>query len=221
MLVAGFLCGAYIYFTHDLPSPAELERYEPMVPCFASDAAGRVETKLHCRRPNFPVDIDHVPPHVANAFFAVEDVSFLNRDSAWDGRIRFTHYVAMGFLWRHRTHLGRGIRSDILERRIGETWGRKKVLWVFLNQVYLGEGCCGVGEAASHYFGKSVEQLSVGEAALLAGLSAGPSFYNPIRNPGKAEERKQQVLRVMADRGWLSAEEHQRAKAEPLSVVKH
>jgi penicillin-binding protein 1A len=241
ILLAGFLVGAYAYFARDLPTVADLERYEPRVPVFSSNQ------EVGSREPKFMVDMDHVPSHLTNAFLAATDPRFLKSGSAdpanevycfltlslppklWPRKTctdcwqtaRLSQYVARMFLIPAQYPMARRkIRQLILAIRLERTWGRKKVLWVYLNQVYLGKGCHGVGEAADYYFGKRVEQLSVAEAALIAGISQRPVSYNPMTYPDLADKRKQYVLKTMMERDFLSPEEYEKAKAEPLQFVK-
>jgi membrane peptidoglycan carboxypeptidase len=103
-----------------------------------------------------------------------------------------------------------------LEIRLERTWEKKRILDVFLNEIYLGNDCYGLGAAAHRYFGKPAEQLSVAEAALLAGLVRSPSRYNPVKYPDKADERKRDVLEAMLRAGFLSPDECRKALAEPL-----
>jgi penicillin-binding protein 1A len=234
LLVAGALLGAYMYFARDLPTVSELEGYEPKVPCPASDSPeGSKESKFHCREPEFPVDVDRLPPHVVNAFLAAEDTSFMKRVVpsfanmlyhsfvviGFGHRWRpspFTHEITMGFLPHQQRSLRRYIRARILEIRLERTWDKKRILGIFLNEIYLGNGCHGLGAASRRYFGKPAKQLSVAEAALIAGIAKGPSRYNPLTYPDKVDERKRYVLEVMLRAGFLSPDECRKAMAEPL-----
>jgi penicillin-binding protein 1A len=231
---AGFLLGTYMYFARDLPTVSELERYEPKVPCRVTDSSeGCKELKFHCRAPEFPVDLERLPPHVVNAFLAAEDRSFLVHDSpklptvlyysfvvkkcrccGWPGP--FTRVITMGFLPHQQRSFGQFTRARILEIRLERTWEKKRILDVFLNEIYLGNDCYGLGAASQRYFGKPAEHLSVAEAALLAGLVRSQSQYNPVKYPDRADERKRYVLEVMLRAGFLSPDECRKAKEESL-----
>lgn len=238
VLTTGFLLGSYMYFARDLPTVSELERYEPKVPCRVSNSPdGRKEWKSHCRDPEFPVDMDRLPPHVVNAFLAAEDASFFvhglpspaqtlyshysdvrNRGHVSWPQSRFTRMVAFRFLPRQHRSPGRLIRAKMLEFRIERIWPKNRILGVCLNEVFLGNECYGLGAGARRYFGKPAEQLSIAEAALIAGIVNSPSRCNSVSSLDKANERKGVVLKRMLTAGFLSHEEFRKAKEESLPI---
>ena len=233
ILLSGFLLAAYLYFGRDLPTISELERYEPRIAHNLPDPSGGFEAiRFLYREPRVLVDPDHLPPHVVNAFLAAEasrPKSIENCELVIWGygktlclyrhRSPFTRLTANGLLEREPNTTKRRIRGTILAIRLEKTWSNEKILWVFLNQIYLGNGCYGLGEAANHYFGKSAERLSVAEAALIAGLVRSPYHHNPKKTLLKAEERRRFVLNSMLSAGFISLADFENAVTEPVSVV--
>ncbi|MDQ7081719.1 MAG: transglycosylase domain-containing protein [Aquificota bacterium] len=122
------------------------------------------------------------------------------------------------FLTRERT-IRRKIREMILALKIERTFDKKKILELYLNQIYLGNGAYGVEAASRVYFGKSVKDLTLEEAALLAGLPKAPSRFNPFVNPELAERRRNYVLRRMLEDGYITREEYEVAVSKPVVVM--
>ena len=181
------------------------------------------------------ISIDRIPKTLQNAFIAVEDRRFREHSgidwrgimrAAWTnikaGRIRqggstITQQVAKIWLGPQRT-LTRKIREAILAMRLERRLTKDQILEVYLNQIFLGNGAYGVAAAAKRYFGKHVQDLDLAEMAMLAGLAQAPSRYSPIIHPDLARRRRNVVLDKMAAAGFVTREEAEQAKAEPLGI---
>jgi penicillin-binding protein 1A len=235
VFIAGATAGAYIIFSRNLPEIPELASYQPRtVSTFYADDGTVIGTFSKERR--FVVDLAQIPPHVINAFLASEDSRFFEHSGVdwtglaramvrniWAGRIvqggsTITMQVTRNFLLSRERKFSRKIKEIILAPRLEKVWGKQKILYVYLNEIYLGESSYGVEAASRCYFDKPVEHLTVAEAALIAGLVAGPARFNPFKNEEIARQKQATVLARMRRAGFLSEEEFQRAKAEPLHI---
>lgn len=218
--VAGLVYGGTCGFD-GCPSVAEIRRYVP--------TQGR------------RVDLARIPEHVRNAFVAVEDRRF-KRHSGIDwrafGRALVRNTASLGVREGASTlsmqvarsafiagdecgdrSLGRKLVELRLASRIESALSKDKILELYLNLIYLGEGTYGVEAASRHYFGKSVNRLTLAEAATLAGLPKAPAVYNPLSHPDRATDRRNLVLALMVEEGFISAEAAQRAMSQSLPGV--
>lgn len=177
-----------------------------------------------------------VPPLVQQAFIAAEDRRFYQHDgvdlpgiaravvrnvterSVQEGASTITQQLARTvFLSQDRT-LIRKLKEALLAGKLERQLSKQQILTEYLNVVYLGSSAYGVADAAWIYFSKSPEQLTLPEAALIAGLPPAPSVYSPLVNPDLALQRRQLVLRRMQEQGFISVAERQAAEAEPLAL---
>ncbi|HXS07658.1 MAG TPA: PBP1A family penicillin-binding protein, partial [Rhizomicrobium sp.] len=132
------------------------------------------------------------------------------------GASTITQQVARNFLLNSDVKFSRKIREAILAVRIDATYPKEKVLELYLNEIYLGENCYGIGAASLNYFGKSLDELDVAEVAFLAALPKGPANYDPRFNHAAAVDRRNWVIGQMADNNYITDEQARTAKAEPL-----
>lgn len=177
-----------------------------------------------------------MPQTVAEAFIAAEDRRFYQHDGVdgWgiaraivtnvrqgavrEGASTITQQLARTvFLSQDRT-ITRKLKEAALAMKLERQLSKQQILEQYLNYVYLGSGAYGVADAAWIYFSKTPEQLTVPEAAMIAGLPPAPSFYSPLVNPGLAEERRSIVLDRMAQAGFISASEAERGRNSPLGL---
>ncbi|NPA32491.1 MAG: PBP1A family penicillin-binding protein [Aquificae bacterium] len=219
----------------NLPDPSLLETWKPPQASEVYDERGRLYGTIGVQK-RFYVSIDKIPKHVIDAFIAVEDRNFWHHfgvdplaiaRAAWAnyraGRIvqggsTITQQLAKNlFLTPERT-LKRKLKEALLAIKIERHFDKEKILELYLNQIYLGSGTYGVEAASQKYFGKHVWELSLEEAALLAGLPKAPARYNPFYRPEKALERRNYVLKRMYEEGYISAQEYENAVKLPLSV---
>ncbi len=219
------------------PSIAELGAYDPNQASKVYAADGRLITDLGLERRTV-VPLGEMSPVVKAAFVTTEDKRFYEHDGIdWYrvlGAIRtnlFEMRVAEGFstitmqlarnIWTEDISgrdksLRRKLREAKVAREIEEKYPKDRILELYLNQIDLGNRAFGVEAASQRYFGKSVRDLNVAEAATLAAIPKAPSRYNPRKNPNLSIQRRNTVLNLLRDNGLLSPEETERWKAYPL-----
>jgi penicillin-binding protein 1A len=224
---------------HGCPSPAEIRAFQPSEGGRVLDRNGRVLGRLAVvRRVNVP--LDSVPKFVQAAFIATEDKRFYDHRGL-DGRAFFramsrnikamgiregastiTMQVAHNSFLQQRYH-GRSPLRKLIEFRIArlleKELTKQQILEHYLNVIYMGNGVNGVEAASRDLFGKSIQQINLAEAALLAALPKAPSTYSPRSSRLKAIQRRNLVLGLMVEQGYLSAGVADRAKAAPLRVA--
>lgn len=233
LAVAG---GGYWYYSQDLPTVEVLRAYEPPTVTVVTDSRGEVLGEIFNER-RYVVPLDEIPKHVQNAFIAAEDANFWNHGgidymgiarafgrNALQGRMAqgastITQQVARNFLLTRDKKLERKIKEVILSWRIEDTYDKEHVLYLYLNEIFLGNQAYGVEAASRAYYGKSVRDISVAEAAILAGLPQRPSDYAPNKHWERAKERQRYVLGQMRDKGYLTVAEHDAALAEEVAIV--
>ncbi|GAE25030.1 multimodular transpeptidase-transglycosylase [Halalkalibacter wakoensis JCM 9140] len=185
------------------------------------------------RRQN--VRIQEVPQVVEDAFIAVEDIRFrdhfgidirrlfgavrANIQSGFgaEGASTITQQLVKNLFLNDQKQLTRKIQEQYLAIKLEQQYSKDQILEMYLNQIYLGSGVYGVELASRTYFNKSVGDLSLTDAALLAGIPRRPSFYDPTKNPEAAESRRNLVLSLMEQHGKITSEEAQEAMNIPLS----
>lgn len=231
--------GFLYYFARGLPNHHELETYTPSLVSrvFSSDGGLVAEYAVERR---FFIPVEAIPERVIRAFLAAEDKNFfshpgldplgilraavvnisrLQQHKRPTGASTITQQVAKNFLVGSEISYRRKIREAILAFRIEKALGKKRILELYLNQIYLGLGSYGVAGAAYAYFGKSLDDLSVAESAYLAALAKGAGNYHPVRHPFQAKERRDWVLKRMREENWISAEEEAQAQEESIEIV--
>jgi penicillin-binding protein 1A len=223
---------------HGCPSPAEIRAFHPSEGGNVYDRNQRLIGHLaNVRRVN--VSLALVPKAVRDAFVATEDRRFYEHNGLdWRGVLRavarnfsaggirqgfstITMQVAHNSFLADRYH-GRSLRRKLVEIRISRLLEREltkdQILEHYLNVIYLGNGVDGVEAASFDLFAKDVSKLSVDEGAVLAALPKAPSIYTPRRNPDRALQRRNLVLGLMADQGYLTAAQAQKAEQRPLRI---
>jgi len=226
---------AYNIFLKDLPSIRSLKSYCPPVAArFYSDQGELIGEYFTEKR--YVLPIESIPPFVVNAFIAAEDSRFFEHPGVdYIGILRallknieageivqggstITQQVAKSLLLSSERTLRRKIREAVLSLIIEKYLTKEEILFLYLNQIYLGHGAYGVEAAALNYFNKHVYELSIAEAAMLAGIPRAPSRYSPATNPDKARLRQHYVLEQMKLAGFLTDEELQKALTIPVQV---
>jgi penicillin-binding protein 1A len=226
--------GAYYFYRlieADLPSLDRLEDYSPPLASVVLDRHGRrIGEFFDERRQITPVE--EIPKHVVSAFVAAEDDTFFRHSgidwisivrAAWvnfsaGGKVKqggstITQQVAKSLVGSERSYI-RKLKDMLLAKRIEERFTKDEILYLYLNQIYFGHGAYGVGEAARSYFGKKPAELSVSEAAMLAGLPKAPSDYSPTVSRRASEERRLYVLGRMYEQGFIDRAGYENAAAE-------
>lgn len=188
---------------------------------------------------NRHVALDKIPLMVQAAFISAEDRNFWKHDGIDPvaiaramvadlrshgrrplGASTITQQVVKNFILGDELTLGRKVREALLAIRLEKAIGKRRVLEIYLNQTYLGQGAYGVGAASEVYFGKPVSQLDLAEAALLAAMPKGPSNYDPVRHPEAALLRRRYVLMRMVEDGKVTLDAAKAADTEPLPTPK-
>lgn len=192
---------------------------------------------VHARQRREFVPFNAIPKLVVDAFLAAEDGSYwahsgidptaiarallsnLKAGHSTQGGSTITQQVVKNLIIGDEKSLSRKVKEALLAMRLDRDVGKAKVLEIYLNQIYLGSGSYGVAAAARTYFGKSLEELSPGEAALLAGMPKAPGTSDPYRNPSRALERRNYVIGRMGEEGFLSPSITAATLTTPLNVV--
>jgi len=243
LATAGALAGALLlaavallhHYGADLPSTAELRSYHPQQVTRILARDGTVIGELFVERRTI-VPIGEIPNRMKLAALAAEDASFyehaglnylgmfraLVKDVT--GRTRqggstITQQVVKNVLLSPERTLSRKVREAILARRIEAELTKDEILELYLNQIYFGHGRYGVEEAARYYFGKSVRDVSLAEAAMLAGIIKGPEIYAPRGDGARARSRQAFVLDQMAKKSFATAEQAAAATAERVQIA--
>jgi len=235
-LLAGlFLGGVYFYFTRDLPKISSLKDYRPpIITTVYSDDKRKIAEFFKERR--IIVPFSTMPKTLINAFVASEDARFFKHEGVdlfsiaraflknieagtiIQGGSTITQQVAKSFFLSPEKSYARKVREAILAYRIDQAFAKDEILFLYLNQIYLGHGAYGVEAAADNYFGKSVADLNLAECAMLAGLPQAPSRYSPFLHPKKAKERQIYVLNRMINEGYITNVEATEAINTPLDI---
>ncbi|WP_437610383.1 PBP1A family penicillin-binding protein [Sorangium sp. So ce834] len=241
--LAGLLAAAVIafflvvrHYEADLPTTAELKNYNPPQVTRFLARDGTVLGELFVERRTL-VPVTEIPAVMSLAALAAEDARFYKHDGlnylgmlrallvnlrsaeARQGGSTITQQVVKNVLLTHERTLDRKMRELLLARRIEQELTKDQILELYLNHIYFGHGRYGVEEAARFYFGKSVRQVTLAEAALLAGLVKGPSIYSPRVNKERAEKRRAFVLGQMREKRFVPAAEIDAALAEPIRLA--
>ena len=240
-LIAAAAVGWVIHkYGSDLPDYAQLADYEPPITTRVYAGDGRLFAEYAVQRRVF-VPIEAIPERVQQAFISAEDKTFfthpgidvfgiaraaitnlrnMGSDRRLVGASTITQQVAKNFLIGNEVSMGRKVKEAILAFRIEQTFSKKKILELYLNEIYLGRGSYGVIAAALNYFNKSLDELSIAEVAFLAALPKAPNNYDPDRHPEAARARRDWVIGRMLEDGSITRQEYETAIATPI-VLHH
>lgn len=182
------------------------------------------------------VDIQEVPEHVQSAFIAIEDVRFrehhgidpkrifgavianVKEGYGSEGASTITQQVIkLSFLTPEKT-IKRKVQEQYLAVQLEQNYSKDQILEMYMNKIYFSQGAYGVETAAKTYFNKSAKELTIDEAALLAGIPQRPSYYDPVQNPDAAKERRDIVISQMEKYGFITSNEAHEATAKPIQV---
>ena len=231
-LLLGF-AAAMIWPT--LPSLEVLTDYRPKVPLRIYSADGKLIGEFGEERRSV-VSIREVPKPMVDAILAAEDERYFQHKGvdylgvARAAIANFTHIgprqgastitmqVARNFFLSREKTLTRKVNEMLLAFKIETSLNKEQILELYLNQIYLGQRAYGFASAARIYYGKTLEQLSLAETAMLAGLPKAPSSFNPVANPARAKLRQQYVLRRMREMNVISAEQQASADKQVLTI---
>lgn len=233
------VAGLIWHFSKDLPDYSQLQNYEPpvMTRVHASDGSLLGE---YAKERRLYLPIQAVPKLVINAFLAAEDKNFYEHGGIdYPGMLRaallyaqnygsnkrpqgastITQQVAKNFLLTNEVSFARKIKEALLAMRIERAYSKDKILELYLNEIYLGLGAYGIAAASLVYFDKSVNELTVAEAAYLAALPKAPSTLHPVKNRDRAIERRDYVIDRLLENGWVNQADAEEARKQPLIVT--
>ncbi|NCW20512.1 MAG: penicillin-binding protein 1A [Gammaproteobacteria bacterium] len=236
--VVALISGAYLYLQPSLPSVEAMRQIELQVPLRVYSRDGQVIAQIGEQR-RIPVTFEQVPPMVRQAFIAAEDDRFFEHSGfdyqgilrsmmvnllpgyRLEGASTITQQTAKNlFLTNDRTWRRKG-QEMFLTYRIEQEFSKEEILGLYLNVIHFGKRAYGVAAAADLYFGKTLDQLTLAEAATLARVPQAPSRFNPINNPTAAAQRRTYVLRRMRELGFIDTEAERRAAAEKIFARVH
>jgi penicillin-binding protein 1A len=226
---------SYFYFTHDLPSIEILKNYKPstVTKFFSEDGETIGEFFVEKRE---VVSLERMPNHLIQAFISGEDARFFQHKgldyvailralfrNIFSGEIvqggsTITQQVVKSLLLSPEKSFIRKIREAILAYKIEKYLSKEEILFLYLNQIYLGHGAYGVATAAENYFGKSIEELNLAESAMLAGLPQAPSKNSPYHHPEQAKRRQAYILNRMVEEGFISYGDLTKALQIPIKI---
>ncbi len=240
VLIAGVgLMYGYYHYARDLPDYRQLAKYDPPTVTRVHAGDGRLLAEFSLEKRVY-VPIQAIPQRVINAFLAAEDKNFyshpgvdfrsvlravvtniinIGRGRRPVGASTITQQVAKNFLLTNEVSVERKIKEAILAFRIEQAFSKHRILELYLNEIFLGFRSYGVAAAALNYFNKSLDSLTIAEAAYLAALPKGPNNYHPLRNHDAAVIRRNWVIGRMVKEGLITEAEATAALAEPLQVV--
>lgn len=238
LLLTLFLCSLFLGLTSlKVPNIQSVAYYQPLQTSFIYDRHGTVIDKVF-KEDRSVIGLNSMPPLLVKAFVAAEDSRFydhpgldffsvlraafvnVKRGKRGQGGSTITQQVARSLLLTPEKSYIRKFKEAILAWRIDTLLSKEEVLYIYLNQIYLGEGAYGVEAAAGTYFNKRAAALTLGESALLAGLPQAPSRYSPLKHLKLAQKRQRYVLNRMAANGYISKKQANRAFQEKLKFHK-
>ena len=228
------------YFSVGLPDYKKLTNYQPPISSrvYSEDRKLIAEYALEKR---LFIPYDSIPDKVINSFLSAEDKNFfshpgidakgilraiinninnLAQNKRLEGASTITQQVAKNFLLTNEVSMRRKIKEAILAFRIERAYTKERILELYLNQIYLGQGTYGIAAASLEYFDKSIKDLNYSEAALLAALPKAPSKYNPYKYPDVAKFRRNLVLQNLADNSFISKKELKVLRESKLDLKK-
>jgi len=236
---AAGVAGLLWHFSQDLPDYSQLQAYEPPVMTRIHAADGELLGE-YARERRLYLPIQAVPKLVTNAFLAAEDKNFYEHggidftgmaraallyaqnfgsNRRPQGASTITQQVAKNFFFSSEVSFVRKIKEALLAMRIERAYSKDKILELYLNHIYLGLGAHGIAAASLVYFDKSVNELTVAEAAYLAALPKAPALLHPVKNHDRAIERRNYVIDRLLENGWIRQVDADGARKEALVVA--
>ena len=238
LLGLAFVALTVWYFNRDLPDYTQLVDYQPAIVTRVQAGDGRLMAEYATERRVF-VPVKAMPPLVIHAFLSAEDKNFYShagvdfvamiRAGITDlarlhsnrhpvGASTITQQVAKNFLLGNEISYQRKIREALTAIKMERVLSKDRILELYLNEIYLGGGNYGVAAAALNYFNKSLDELTIGEAAYLAALPKAPNNYNPERFPEAAKARRDWVVDRMVEAGFITKAQGDAAQAESITT---
>ncbi len=235
-----FMFSTLWYFSIGLPDYKKLSNYQPPISSRVYSEDGKLIAEYALEKRLF-VPFDSVPKKVIDSFLSAEDKNFFNhpgvdakgivraiikniknisQNKRLEGASTITQQVAKNFLLTNEVSMKRKIKEAILAFRIERAYTKERILELYLNQIYLGQGTYGIAAASLEYFDKSIKELTYTDAALLAALPKAPSKYNPYKYPEVAKFRRNLVLKNLVDNRFISKKEYEKFKDTKIDLKK-
>lgn len=225
----------YLYIAPSLPEMSTLKKAPLLKPLqvFSSDNELIAE---YGGKLSVPVNYEQIPKEFIHAFLAAEDSSFFEHSGisfkglgravsetitgsdVQTGGSTITMQVAKNYYLSPERTLKRKLTEIFLARKIEQNLSKEEILTLYVNKIFLGKNAYGIAAAAKIYYNKSLDELSIAQMAMIAGLPKAPSRYNPVANPKRALERRNWILGRMLQLGYLNQSQYQEAIAEPINL---
>ncbi len=237
LVVLGF-AGAHQFLGPEVPDAAELREIRTQMPLAVYSRDGKLIAQIGEQR-RVPVAWEEIPPQLVDAFLAAEDDRFFEHPGVdWQGLVRaaisnvsaggvregggtITMQLARNTVLTNERTLRRKLKEVFLALRLEREFSKQEILTLYLNRIFLGQRAYGVGAAAQVYFDKRPAELTLAEAALVAGLPRSPSLDNPVASVARARDRRAYVLRRMVETGKISEADRAAADAVPVEARIH
>jgi len=234
-IAVGSLSGLMLVYSVNLPQIEDLERYRPSTTTELYDIHGRIFGSFALER-RVVVGYDGFSPLLRQAVISIEDKNFESHwgvnlfrvaGAVWhdltskghaQGASTLTMQLARNLFLSNQRNLGRKLQEVFLSLQIEHTFTKQQIFTLYGNQIYLGHGTYGFEAGANYYFSKHAKDLTLPEAALLAGLPKGPSEYSPLQNPDRAMRRRNMVINAMLEDGAITAAQAEAARTTPLGL---
>ena len=226
------------YFSIGLPDYKKLSNYQPPISSRVYSKDGRLIAEYALEKRLF-IPYESIPKKVTNSFLSAEDKNFFNhpgidvkgivraliknlknisQNKRLEGASTITQQIAKNFLLTNEVSLNRKIKEAILAFRIERAYSKERILELYLNQIYLGQGTYGIAAASLEYFDKSIKDLNYSEAALLAALPKAPSKYDPFKYPEIAKFRRDLVLQNLEENNYITKKEFNNFKNSQIKL---
>ena len=231
----GALSGLLLIYTVDLPQIEDLERYRPNTTTVLYDVHGNQIGSFALER-RIVVGYDDIPPVLRHAVISIEDKNFeshwgvnlfrvagaayrdLTEDRRAQGASTLTMQLARNLFLSPERSFHRKLQEVLLSIQIERNFTKQQIFTLYANQIYLGQGVYGFEAGSEYYFSKPARDVTLPEAALLAALPRGPSYYSPVTHPERALDRRNRVLNAMLEDGVITAQQAAEAKSSPLGL---
>ena len=233
-----FVFSTLWYFSVGLPDYKKLSNYQPPISSRVYSEDNKLIAEYALEKRLF-IPFESIPDKVVNSFLAAEDKNFfshpgidakgilraiikniknISQNKRLEGASTITQQVAKNFLLTNEVSMKRKIKEAILAFRIERAYTKERILELYLNQIYLGQGTYGIAAASLEYFDKSIKELEYDEAALLAALPKAPSKYNPYKYPDIAKFRRNLVLKNLEENNVISKKELNKFKESKIKT---
>lgn len=227
--------GMYLYIAPSLPDMKSLKKAPLIKPLQVYSADNQLIAEFGGKL-SVPVEYEQIPPHFIHAFLAAEDSSFfehsgisfkslgralsesLSGSDVQTGGSTITMQVAKNYYLSPERTLKRKLTEVFLARKIEQNLTKQEILSLYVNKIFLGKNAYGIAAAAKIYYNKNLDELSIAQMAMIAGLPKAPSKYNPVVNPERALERRNWILGRMLQLGYINQADYQKGVAEPINL---